>query len=374
MAWDAQGKWIPDDKAPAETASVTTQQQQLTGLLAGGAPAGAQTMTAAAKNPGYVDDSGMAPALPAGTGKTGPTRRVDDSGMGPTPGSITPGGPPPAGGTGTGPNGQPLPGDATVEGRLNGLLDSNSPYMRLARTAGQRNAARRGLLNSSIAGGASEAAAIAAAAPIASQDAQQAFQRGQTQLEGDLQLRNATTLQSQQDSAAAERLNLELGNRITLQDMGDASAMERLIQQGGIEKALQELRNSNDLTQTQINANVSLLSNYMQAFATLSQNPELPASARDAYMREFLRVTQSGQALVQALSGVSVTWPGAGGTTGTNRDPNEGGLGGGARNRSGSTSTATSATSATASADAAAQAAAAAEEARRRASFATGVG
>lgn len=292
MAWDAQGKWIPDDKAATqvdEAAPVNQQTQQLSGLM--GTTATKSTTQAQTLQPGDPRTAGPMPAADQPTAAK-PNVQVN-------------GGPR----TATSPGAPPLPGDASVENRLTGLLSSNSSYMKLARSAGQRNAAKRGLGNSSIAAGAAEAAAIAAAAPIASQDAAQAHQRNQSQLEGDLQLRNATTLQTQQDAAAAERLNSELGNRITLQDMGDASAMERLLKQGDLEKILQDMRNDNALTQTQINANVSLMSNYMQAFATLSQNPELPASARDAYMREFLRVTQSGQALVQALSGTQVTWP-----------------------------------------------------------------
>ena len=45
--------------------------------------------------------------------------------------------------------GNPLPG---VSGRLNTLLDSESPYLARARTRGKQFANRRGLLNSSIAG------------------------------------------------------------------------------------------------------------------------------------------------------------------------------------------------------------------------------
>ena len=55
--------------------------------------------------------------------------------------------------------------------RLTGLLSSDNPYMKQAKTAGTQMAAQRGLLNSSMAAGASQGAAIQAAAPIAQQDA-----------------------------------------------------------------------------------------------------------------------------------------------------------------------------------------------------------
>lgn len=54
--------------------------------------------------------------------------------------------------------------------RLTKMLSSDNPYMKQARTAGTQVAAQRGLLNSSMAAGASQGAAIQAAAPIAQQD------------------------------------------------------------------------------------------------------------------------------------------------------------------------------------------------------------
>jgi hypothetical protein len=62
-------------------------------------------------------------------------------------------------------------GDQLVENRLNGLLSSDNPYIQRARTRSSEAASGRGLLNSSIAAGAGEAAAIDAALPIAQDDA-----------------------------------------------------------------------------------------------------------------------------------------------------------------------------------------------------------
>lgn len=61
--------------------------------------------------------------------------------------------------------------ESLVENRLTGLLQQDNPYMQAARTSGLQTAQSRGLLNSSMAGEASQAAAIKAAMPIASQDA-----------------------------------------------------------------------------------------------------------------------------------------------------------------------------------------------------------
>ena len=56
--------------------------------------------------------------------------------------------------------------------QLQQLLESESPYMQQAALAGQRQAATRGLLSSSLGAGAAQAAAIQAAFPIAAADAQ----------------------------------------------------------------------------------------------------------------------------------------------------------------------------------------------------------
>jgi hypothetical protein len=60
---------------------------------------------------------------------------------------------------------------ATVEGRLNGLLSQNNDYIKRARTSADQTSNRRGMLNSSMAAGAAEGAAIDRALPIAQQDA-----------------------------------------------------------------------------------------------------------------------------------------------------------------------------------------------------------
>jgi len=58
----------------------------------------------------------------------------------------------------------------TGAGRLDKMLKSDSPLMKRAETQGKQYANTRGLLNSSMAAGASQGAMIDAATPIAAQD------------------------------------------------------------------------------------------------------------------------------------------------------------------------------------------------------------
>ena len=322
MAWNALGRWEDDrnrlqsgalaqqTQVMPEAQPVEQQSQELTGLLANGGSQLSTTSLLSGREARRAEREARRAERQSGPGgNPTPTPTPAPADQTPAP-PLNPDNPLPA---------APTPADASVANQLAGLLSSNSPYMKAAREAGLRQANSRGLLNSSIAAGNAEAAAIAAAAPIAGQDAGQIHQRNQTELEGYTNLRNAAFIQQMQDEGALERLSLEMANRLELQGMSDAAAMARLIKQGDIETAIAKMNADNNLTQTQINANVSLMNGYMNAFATLAANPELPASARNAYMAEFLRVTQSGQALVNALAGTEVTWPTSGTTptTGT---------------------------------------------------------
>ncbi|MFH7526471.1 hypothetical protein AB2J22_13540 [Aeromonas sp. A5] len=78
--------------------------------------------------------------------------------------------------------------DATnVNDQLNSTLNSNSLLMRVAKSNGQAAATQRGLGNSSIGAEASQRAMVDAALPIAQQNAQQAHQGQQSQLDRDHQ-------------------------------------------------------------------------------------------------------------------------------------------------------------------------------------------
>lgn len=69
------------------------------------------------------------------------------------------------------PTSTPSAGIPSAEKSLTNMLSSDSSYLQQARQQGTQAAADRGLMNTSLAGQASEGAAIQAAAPIAAQDA-----------------------------------------------------------------------------------------------------------------------------------------------------------------------------------------------------------
>lgn len=225
--------------------------------------------------------------------------------------------------------------DASTVNRLTGLLASDSPYLAAARQAGLRTAQSRGLLNTSIAAGTSEASAIAAAAPIASQDASQANQFNLANQESDNALRNSATvqglsdqaamarqisgqdssmnLQALQEKAAMERQQSGQVSALTLQQLQEASALERQKSGEASSLVLGKLQEGGALTREQMQSNAQMSSSYLTAFSGLANDPNIPAAVRNTYIAEFQRILGNGQGLIQYLAGTPVAYPG--GTT-----------------------------------------------------------
>lgn len=232
-------------------------------------------------------------------------------------------------------DGKWVPEDDSVVTKLNGLLASDSTYIKQARAAGQRTAARRGLQNSSIAAGASEASAIAAAAPLASQDAANTAQKNEAVLSGDIQLRNSTTLQGQSDKAAMERQVSQQGAQAELARLDNEAQMLRQKEASGTQLTLAEKNNLAELERTrdqlasqerqallasdtsksnaQLQAKTDLATSYVSAFSNLAGNSKLKPAVRESYLAELQRVTQQTQQVSAAVSQVPLNWNGGGG-------------------------------------------------------------
>ena len=101
---------------------------------------------------------------------------------------------------------------------LNQLTNSDSLYMQQARQSGKNTAASRGLINSSIAAGAAEQAAISAAAPIAQADASTALQQWNME----------KTVQANLQGAYADSINQMLNNAmINVSEIETAEGLEQ---------------------------------------------------------------------------------------------------------------------------------------------------
>lgn len=98
-------------------------------------------------------------------------------------------------------NGQWVPEDASVAGQVAKLQSQDSPLMRQATAAGERSAARRGLVNSSMGIGAGINAALGAVTPIASADAAQIQQSNINRDNNQAQAANVAAQIAQADRA-----------------------------------------------------------------------------------------------------------------------------------------------------------------------------
>lgn len=183
--------------------------------------------------------------------------------------------------------GQWVPEDDSVSGKLTALTASSSPYIAQARKAGLQGANRRGLLNSSMAQGAAEGAAISAALPIASQDASQTAQK-----------------------------NLAY-------------------QQGGYDMDRQRLVTASSDRNAALSAAIQANQTYNAAFTDLANNKDIPAATRDAYIKHLQDTRGTGLDMIQQIYGINLDWgqagtPGAGayGVVPTDKNGVRGGGGG----------------------------------------------
>lgn len=165
--------------------------------------------------------------------------------------------------------------DDDVVGQLNAITAADSGYMQLARTSGLQTANKRGLLNSSLAAGASQAAAIAAAAPLAQQNAGQAAQRNLARVSGYYD---------------AERQAQDIASREGMLDRQIKSEEERL----GRQLTSQEMQQQRDIASRMQMQNVDITSQQQM------QQQQIAASTRLAEMNIQAESERLGRQLTAA--------------------------------------------------------------------------
>jgi hypothetical protein len=143
----------------------------------------------------------------------------------------------------------------TVAGQLQSLLSSDSPYIQESRRQATEQAGSRGLLNSSIAAGAGQRAAIQSALPIAQQDAQTYTQFGLKEQEA----RNSMeTIQGEaivsgeiaKQAKSMEQTNQNINNKFTALLRGADRQTEVWLRdfQQTFDKGMQDIRNTHEIT------------------------------------------------------------------------------------------------------------------------------
>lgn len=138
----------------------------------------------------------------------------------------------------------------TVSGQLDALLKKDSPLMSRARAGAMQTANSRGLVNSSMAAGAGEAAAIDAALPIANADAQAyGLAARDNQAAG-----NAALQVSADASNKASLVNADALNQAGLQALKGNQAMQLADIEGSYKSLIQTSDSAGKLYQQTMDA------------------------------------------------------------------------------------------------------------------------
>lgn len=203
----------------------------------------------------------------------------------------------------------------SVAGNMTGLLGANSDYIKQARAQGEKAAGKRGLLNSSIAAGSGQSAAIAAALPIASQDASIAAGKNAAQADfvsqtklNDQSIAGQKDLASLNNAAELARQKESQGFQLTMQEKDSISQMDRLKEQISSSDRQALLQSDTTLRATQISSADNLSANYLSALGQMMSNDKVPAATRNQMIAEYQRVTQQSAQLRSSIGQVSISW------------------------------------------------------------------
>ena len=205
--------------------------------------------------------------------------------------------------------------DDSVSRQVTGLMAQDSPLMRQARTAGTTTAARRGLLNSSIAAGAAENAALGYVTPIASQQASQiaTANNNAASIKADAEKTSATlTAQEKLNSAniasqekiSAAGLQSEWDRQqasITSQEKMRAAELEAESAKAQATLAAQERASIMD-------ALAKAQDSYTTGIANTLQNEKIAATARSSAQADMASQYSKTVSTLQNLYGIDLKW------------------------------------------------------------------
>jgi hypothetical protein len=192
--------------------------------------------------------------------------------------------------------------DQTVEGRIDHIIDKDSPIIQAARTRANQASNARGLLNSSMATQAGEAAAYDAALPIASADAQTAAKAAgyNTDESNQFAVQNMNAqnvLAGQKLSADTQRYtaNLDAQTRTALANL-DSATKTQLTQ---IDDQNKQLLQSNTSA-------ANMFSNYMNSIANITSST-MDQAAKDTATQNAIANLNQGLQVIQQISGVDIS-------------------------------------------------------------------
>lgn len=221
-------------------------------------------------------------------------------------------------------SGSANPNDSTNSAsQLDAITSTDSPYMQLARKQGMLSAASRGLGNSSIAAGNSEASAVAAAAPLAEQNASTAasgqlqnsqldtqtseFNAGQqnanAQLDAQLKTQTSQFNASQQQSTGAT--NAAAINAMREQTQAITAQLNTQFLSGSMAQTLAGIQGQYSELIAQNQSAAALVQSTLNGISAAMANPQVNATQASQAIAAEIAFMNSSLGMINILNGGS---------------------------------------------------------------------
>lgn len=230
-----------------------------------------------------------------------------------------------------------IPETTKLSTRVAELSSQDSPLMQQAKATGLKSAASRGMLNSTMAGKASQAAALNFVTPIAQQEVSQEFQAQQSGLDRALsQDQQTKQFEFQRGESALDRTLSRETQQKDLDFRGTQAGLDRTLtrEQAALDRTLTQQQQASDQqfrskeaaldrqTQERINnlnlsaadresASRVLLSFdqlYQQEFESIMANTNLSAEDRTTYLANAKALRDKRLNLFEQMYDVDISW------------------------------------------------------------------
>lgn len=206
------------------------------------------------------------------------------------------------------------------------LTSEDSKLNQMARTEGLKASNARGLLNSSMAVGASQDAVLKNVLPIASQDAAQDFARNQDARSFEYSMAGQNDAQAfQRDQANLDRAlelqvqqnSISAAEALQIRDIASREGMaaaDRALTESmqGADRDLQKLISSWNLASSDRNAAAQFISNtqslYNSAVQSIMANTNLNKTDREAQLKSAKNLHDLQMSVVESLYDIDLTW------------------------------------------------------------------
>ena len=203
----------------------------------------------------------------------------------------------------------------TVAGQMRGLLAENSPYLQVARTGALQTAAGRGLLNSSIAAGAGEEAAIKQALPIAQQDAQTYADIGKQNAKAysDSILNTQVAQLEHQKSLANAKITgalttQEAAKQFETQRISESAQLQRLEIENSMKAVLQDDQLESAERQQLSQVVGSMGNEALGAVERILRDTNIEAGAKQSAIDAVMRNYRANASTAGAVFGLNLKW------------------------------------------------------------------